>query len=58
MNTPVQCPRCKRIEYYGHMHWTRGGSVCRRCIYDEWEHDGYWRRGATDLVYPDGRFDK
>ena len=53
MKEIVICKKCGQEEYYGMMHWERGGQSCRRCIYDSWEkRSDDWRRTEDDFIFP------
>ena len=47
----VKCS-CGKEEYYGMMHWLSGKTMCRECIYTEWEKAGKWSRTDSDHVFP------
>jgi len=50
----VTCPKCKKPEYWGMMHWLSGKTVCRKCIYEIWKNESKhgWVPSKTDYVYP------
>ena len=48
----VKCKVCGELEYYGQMHWSSGVTMCRKCIYKEWEAVSGWKPSEEDKVYP------
>ena len=50
----LQCPSCRRKEYYGGMTWIDGKEVCRQCAYDNWQKksDFKWNPKIDDFVFP------
>jgi len=50
----VECPDCKKPEYYGMIHWKDGKQHCRKCIYEIWAKESKykWERSKSDYIFP------